>query len=85
MWKNYSGKNTAAVHYSLSWVWSFPLPPLPFPLEEGHQTPLSWDDRKVRVTWRGDGEYFACSTFEPAIGKGWAVMGKGWRGMECDR
>ena len=31
-----------------------------------HHQPLSpalpWDDRKPRISWRGDGEYFVCST-----------------------
>ena len=26
---------------------------------------LDWDDRNTRISWRGDGEYFACSTIDP--------------------
>ena len=30
---------------------------------------LSWDDMKVRVSWRGDGQYFTVSAVSPDTGK----------------
>ena len=26
------------------------------------------DDRRTRISWRGDGEYFVCSSIDPASG-----------------
>jgi len=25
---------------------------------------MEWDDRRVRLSWRGNGEHFACSTVD---------------------
>ena len=30
---------------------------------------MPWDDRKPRISWKGDGEYFVCSSIEPNTGK----------------
>ncbi len=27
---------------------------------------VPWDDGRVRISWRGDGEFFACSAVDPA-------------------
>lgn len=30
---------------------------------------LPWDDGRPRVSWRGDGEFFACTTVDPTSGR----------------
>ena len=34
----------------------------------------SWDDRKPRITWRGDGQYFAVSSLHPKTGMHFLVI-----------
>ena len=29
---------------------------------------LPWDDRKPRISWRGDGQFFVVSTISPSTG-----------------
>ncbi|KAL5482011.1 hypothetical protein EMCRGX_G022290 [Ephydatia muelleri] len=61
------GKSTAILRYPVPGS-GLPPPPPPINWRRGIRHPSSWDDRKARLTWRGDGEYFACSTFEPETG-----------------
>lgn len=34
--------------------------------QQASQPAVAWDDRQTRLSWRGDGEYFACSTVDPS-------------------
>lgn len=43
--------------------------PKPEQLQEKVSKPaVAWDDRRVRISWRGDGDFFACSCIDPDSG-----------------